>query len=313
MAAVTGRSGRAELESSLVELRQLEHFIAVADEQHFTRAAELLHISQSGLSASVRALETELGTDLFLRSTRRVELTQAGQAFLTEAVRTVHSAAAARNAVEAVRGVLRGTISVGTEQCLGVINLPSELAAFRSRHPGIEVRLTFEGSSTLLDRLLLGQLDLALIAVCGANPRGIELAPLWSEGFVVLCHPGHRLAHYPSLALEQLAGEVLVGFLPGWGARVLTEQAFAAAGIKHRVAMEVNDVNTLLDLVGHDLGIAIVPEHFARKRPATLRAVPVAGDLLQWQVAAAMPVKASAAAAALMDQFATSQEPTAAA
>ncbi|CAA9396510.1 MAG: Transcriptional regulator, LysR family [uncultured Propionibacteriaceae bacterium] len=296
-----------------MELRQLEHFIAVAEEQHFTRAAELLHISQSGLSASVRALETELGTDLFLRSTRRVELTQAGQAFLDEAVRTVTSAAAARNAVQAVRGVLRGSISVGTEQCLGVVNLPKELAVFRIRHPEVEASLTFEGSSTLVDRLIAGQLDLGLIAVCGGNPRGVELAPLWSEGFVVLCHPDHPLAKHPIVELEQLAGQALVGFLPGWGARVLTEHAFATVGIKHRVAMEVNDVHTLLDLVGHNLGVAIVPEHFARKRPATLRAVPVDGDLLQWQVAAALPVKPSAAAVALLDQFVRSQQPTAAA
>lgn len=295
-----------------MELRQLEHFVAVADEQHFTRAAELLHISQSGLSASIRALETELGTDLFLRSTRRVELTQAGQAFLTEAVRTVSSAAAARNAVEAVRGVLRGTVSVGTEQCLGVVNLPQELASFRTRHPGVEVRLTFEGSSNLVDRLVAGQLDLALLAVCAEPPRGIELVPLWSEGFVVLCHPEHPLASLPALHLDELAGQVLVGFLPGWGARVLTEQAFAAVGQKHRVVMEVNDVHTLLDLVGHGLGVAIVPEHFARKRPATLRAVPVAGDRLRWQVAAAVPVKASAAAVALLDQFTPGRAPSAA-
>jgi len=281
----------------------LEHFIAVAEEQHFTRASELLHISQSGLSASVRALESELGTDLFTRSTRRVELTAAGQAFLAEAERTVNSAAAARHAVEAVRGVLRGTVSVGTEQCLGVVNLPKELACFRVQHPGVEIRLTFEGSTTLMERLVSGQLDLGLVAVIGPTPRGMELVPLWSESFVVLCHPSHPLARQEAVGLEQLSHEVLMGFLPGWGARVLAEQAFAAAGLRHRVAMEVNDVQTLLDLVAHDLGVAIVPEHFARKRPATLRAVAVDHDSLRWQVAAALPRKASAAAAALMSQF----------
>lgn len=128
------------------ELRQLEHFVVVAEEQHFTRAAELLHISQSGLSASVRALESELGSELFLRSTRRVELTQAGEAFLGEAVRTIAAAAAARHTVEAVRGVLRGTVSVGTEQCLGVLNLPQELVDFRLQHPDVEVRHSGPGT-----------------------------------------------------------------------------------------------------------------------------------------------------------------------
>jgi len=96
-----------------MELRQLEHFVAVAEESHFTRAAELLQISQSGLSASIRALETELGTPLFVRSTRRVELTEAGRVLLAESHRTLASVAAAHDAVAAVRGVLRGTLSVG--------------------------------------------------------------------------------------------------------------------------------------------------------------------------------------------------------
>ena len=90
-----------------MELRQLEHFVTVAQERHFTRAAELLQISQSGLSASIRALETELETPLFVRSTRRVELTEAGRALLTESHRTLASVAAAHDAV-AARPVWQG-------------------------------------------------------------------------------------------------------------------------------------------------------------------------------------------------------------
>ena len=286
-----------------MELRQLEHFIAVAEEQHFTRAAEQLYISQSGLSASIRALETELGADLFLRSTRRVELTAAGQAFLAEATRTVTSAAAARNAVEAVRGVLRGTLSVGTEQCLGVVNLAEELGRFRSDHPGVEVRLTFDGSTSLMERLATGQLDLALTAVCGPPPRTTTLVPLWEEPFVLLCHPGHRLARQETVRLDETAAEPQVGFLPEWAARVLAGQAYAELGLKHRVSMEVNDVHTLLDLVGQQLGVAIVPAHFARKRPATLRAVPIEHPGLCWQVVAALPQRGGAAATALLEQI----------
>lgn len=101
-----------------MELRQLEHFVAVAEEQHFTRAAERLAVSQSGLSASVRALEHELRTPLFSRTTRSVRLTEAGHALLVEAERTLAGARAARDAVDAVRGLLRGTLSVGVEQCV---------------------------------------------------------------------------------------------------------------------------------------------------------------------------------------------------
>ena len=131
-----------------MELRQLEHFVTVADERHFTRAAELLQISQSGLSASIRALETELGISLFVRSTRRVELTAAGQALLADSIRTLASAAAAQNAVAAVRGVVRGRLTVGAEPCIGAIDLPAELGRFRIANPRCVCATTARSNSS---------------------------------------------------------------------------------------------------------------------------------------------------------------------
>lgn len=286
-----------------VELRQLEHFIAVAGEQHFTRAAEAMQISQSGLSASVRALEHELGTPLFTRSTRRVVLTQAGRAFLEEARRTVASAAAARSAVDAVRGVLGGTLSVGTEQCLGVLDLGKELARFRSDHPGVEIRLGFEGSAELIEKVGSGQMDLAMVAECGETPPGVSTTRLSTESFAILCAPGHRFADLRSVTLDEVAAEPQIGFLPGWGARAIADRAFTAAGLPNRTTMEVNDVHTLLDLVGHGLGVAVVPEHFKNKRPQTLRSVPVKDDDLDWNVAIAVAEQPGPAGRALLEQI----------
>ncbi|MEO8908547.1 MAG: LysR family transcriptional regulator, partial [Microbacteriaceae bacterium] len=202
-----------------MELRQLEHFLAVAHERHFTRAADTLRISQSGLSASIRALETELGTTLFTRSTRRVELTQAGTALLRESIRTVASAAAARDAVAAIRDVLSGTLTVGTEQCLGVVDLPEQLALFRALHPGVRINLSFAGSAHLLEKLAAGRQDLAVLAVCGPVPQGVRLETLSTEPFVVLCSPQHRLAAEHTLAISELGAETFVGFQDDWAAR----------------------------------------------------------------------------------------------
>jgi len=283
-----------------MELRQLEHFLAVAEERHFTRAAETLRISQSGLSASIRALETELGASLFLRSTRRVELTQAGQVLLAESMRTVASAAAAREAVAAIRDVLGGTLAVGTEQCLGVIDLPAELAAFRRRHPAVRVRLSFAGSGRLIEDVAHGGLDLAIVAVCGSTPQGVRLITLSTEPFVVLCHPGHPLAERASVSIADLEHETIVGFQDDWAARVLVDRAFAAIGRDKPVELEVNDVGTLLDLVGYSLGVAVVPAHFRQKRPKSLVAVPLSDERPQWRVAIAVPEHPSPAAEALL-------------
>lgn len=272
-----------------MELRHLEYFVAVAEERHFTRAAERLMVSQSGLSASVRALERELGARLFLRSTRSVELTGAGRALLTEANRTLANVRAAREAVAAVQGLLRGTLSVGTEQCVTGVHVPELLARFRSAHPGVEIRLRQAGSAALVDDVQAGRLDLAFVALGGPVPDGVRLLPLAREPMVLLCHPGHPLADADRVPLEKLSGEAFVDFHRDWGARGVTDRAFAAAGTERHVALEVNDVHTLIDLVGHGLGVAIVPRPISRKEPAAvLRAIPLAEEHV-WQVSVAVP------------------------
>ncbi|MEU9618964.1 MULTISPECIES: LysR family transcriptional regulator [unclassified Streptomyces] len=251
-----------------MELRQLEHFVAVAEEQHFTRAAERLAVSQSGLSASVRALEQELRTPLFSRTTRSVRLTEAGRALLVEAERTLAGARAARDAVDAVRGLLRGTLSVGVEQCVAGVHLPRLLAAFHRKHPLMEIRLRQEGTTSLVDGVAGGRLDVAFAATVGPDEWRGELIPLAREPMVVLCAPGHRFAAADGVAWGELPGESFIDFHPDWGPRRAADGAFAEARARRTVGLEVNDVHSLLELVHEGLGIALVPQHFSRKPEA---------------------------------------------
>ncbi|KIF77824.1 LysR family transcriptional regulator [Streptomyces sp. 150FB] len=284
-----------------MELRHLEYFVAVAEERHFTRAAQRLMVSQSGLSASVRALERELGARLFVRSTRRVELTSAGLALLTEATRALASVRAAKEAVAAVQGLLRGTLTVGTEQCVTGAHVPGLLARFRSEHPEVEIRLRQAGSASLVEDVAAGRVDIAFVAVCGSVPEGVRLIPLASEPMVLLCHPDHPLAGAGKAEWADLGDEVFVDFHADWGARGLTDQAFAAARTERRVALEVNDVHSLIELVGHGLGIAVVPRPIARKeQAAALRTVPLVGaEAHMWEVSAAIPEEQRTGPAAL--------------
>lgn len=275
-----------------MELRHLEYFVAVAEERHFTRAAERLMVSQSGLSASVRSLERELGAQLFVRNTRNVELTASGQALLVEAVRTLGSVRAAKEAVAAVQGLLRGRLSVGTEQCVAGVDVPALLARFRSEHPQVEIRLRQDDSATLVGEVAAGRLDLAFVAAPGAPQADVRLLPLTREPMVLLCHTGHRLADATEVTWAELREEPFVDFHPDWGARELTDRAFAAAGIRRQVSLEVNDVHTLIDLVRHGLGIAVVPQPIARKpEAATLSTVRLTGADPEpvWQLSVATP------------------------
>jgi DNA-binding transcriptional LysR family regulator len=117
-----------------MELRQLGHFLAVAEERHFTRAAKRVHLTQSSLSSSIRSLERELGSELFVRSTRQVELTETGRALIPAARRAVVASEEARDAVAAVRGLVRGQLAIGAIQ-LRELNLPALLARYHRRHP----------------------------------------------------------------------------------------------------------------------------------------------------------------------------------
>ncbi|MFF5758723.1 LysR family transcriptional regulator [Streptomyces longwoodensis] len=293
-----------------MELRHLQHFVAVAEDQHFTRAAERLMVSQSGLSASIRALERELRAPLFVRTTRRVTLTEAGRALLGEAERILAQVRAAHEAVAAVQGVLRGTLALGTEQCIAGVHVAGLLAAFRRRHPDVEIRLRQYGSGTLAEEVAAGRLDLAFAYRTQADTDQLRSASLTTEPMYVLCHPEHHLAGAAALAPEDIAGEVFVDFHPDFGPRRATDAAFAQTGVRRTVALEVNDVHSLLDLVDENLGIAVVPRHFRHKREA-LTALPLKGtaEAAYETVALLPPHRAtSPAARALMTLLETGGE-----
>ncbi|MFV2096890.1 LysR family transcriptional regulator [Micromonospora sp. LOL_013] len=268
-----------------MELRQLEYFVAVAEERHFTRAAERMHVAQSGLSASIRSLERELRASLFVRNTRSVELTNEGRALLTQARHALANVAAAKDAVAEVRGLLRGNLAVGTLQCLGAVDLPAALARFHAAHPGVEIRLRQGGSPDLVERVRTGDLDLAFVSTPASAPTGVTLAPIRAEPMVLACGPEHPLGDCAEVDLGELSGGTFVDFSPGWISRDVVDQAMVAAGVDRRVAFEVNDVHWLLDLVSHGLGVAVVPQFFTTKQTAA-RFVPIT-DPPHWNVAVA--------------------------
>jgi DNA-binding transcriptional LysR family regulator len=280
-----------------MELRQLEYFLAVAEEQHFTRAAQRVHIVQSGLSASVHALERELGTPLFVRTTRHVELTEEGRALVGEAREVLAAVERARDAVAGVRGLLRGRLSVGTIQALPVIDLPELLGRFRRLHPDVELRVRQAHAARLVEEVRNGRLDLAFVTHPVDLLHGVAHTRVAAERVLLVCPPGHPLAGRKHVRLEELADETFVEFQPGWATRIIVDEAFAALGIARRVACEVNDLPTLLDLVVHRLGITIVPRVLVLGR-TDLCFVALRDEIPLWEVSLITPPGGAAGAAA---------------
>jgi DNA-binding transcriptional LysR family regulator len=269
-----------------MELRQLEHFVAVAEERNFTRAAERVVIVQSGLSSSIRALEAELGAELFVRSTRRVSLTAAGQALLPEARRSLAAARAGRDAVAAVDGLQRGELSVGISQVLPPsVNLPEIFADFQHTYPGVELRLRQADPATQLAGLRDGSLDLAFVPLTKMPEADIAVTTLHRDPLVFVCSPDHKLATRRRIHLDEIAHKPFVDLPRDWTVRQLVDGGFASAGLDRRIAIEVNDINTCLELVLHGVGVTILPESAeARGFPLAFR--PLARRLL-WEFAVA--------------------------
>jgi DNA-binding transcriptional LysR family regulator len=271
-----------------MELRHLEYFVAVAEERSFTRAAARLHVVQSGVSAAIKALEHELDAPLLERTSKRVALTDAGEALLPRARATLDAATAARDAVGEVRGGLRGTLRIGTLTSVGLIDVPALLGAFHRAHPGVTVQLTVSarGSAGLLESLVAGSLDLALVSVPGRPPAGVRIRQVAWRRLDLVVPAGHRLAGRSEVRIADLADEPFVDFPAGYGNRLVVDRAFAAAGVERRVAIEVTDIGSGAAFVGQGLGIAVVPR-FAVPESLGLVLLPVVGADLDWPLGVA--------------------------
>jgi DNA-binding transcriptional LysR family regulator len=259
-----------------MELRHLEKFLAVAEEESFTRAAARLHVVQSALSVSIRSLERDLGVRLFDRNTHRVELTDSGRALVPAARRALAAADAARDAVAAVQGGLRGTIRIGIMHSLSLIDLAGLLTDFHRKWP--EVRLVPQaaqgGSAELADEVAQGRLDLAFAALPHGYPRGLDVRALASEQMLLACPPGELLAKRRVIELHELDGKRFVEMPPGWGTRVAADRLFLQGGLQREIAVEVADIPNVTDLVAAGFGFAfLAPSMITGKKGLVLRRV----------------------------------------
>jgi DNA-binding transcriptional LysR family regulator len=248
-----------------MELRQLEYFLAVAEEANFTRAAARLHVAQPGVSAQIKRLERELGQELLDRSGRSVRLTEAGEVALPYARAALEAVACARLAVDELTGLVRGHVAVGAVTS-HPFDLPALLAGFHDDHPEVEITLAEANSDRLVDDLRSGRLDAAIIAVGATPPADLELEVVTDEAIAAaVCHRD-PLARRKTIPLGALRDHTLICLPAGAGIRSHLETACRAAGFTPHVAFEASTPVMLAQLAARGLGIAILPASIATTR-----------------------------------------------
>ena len=285
-----------------MELRQLELFVAVAEERHFARAAARCSVVPSAASTSIRLLERELGVPLLRRTTRSVSLTEAGSAFLVEAIKCLAAAAAARAAVGDVRGLLGGSLTVGGIPTPGMLDQAGLLRRFNTDHPKLSIKYVRGTSAALVDDVRTGRLDVAIVSLPELVPADLSVVEVGHGTIMVACHASHRLAGRDEVTVEELADEVFVACQPGSRGRDYIGRIFQLAGRPGNVPYEVNDIATMLEFVEQNLGVALTVAAMTADRPA-LRAIPIADASFGWTVGAIAlgPEQVAPAARAFMD------------
>lgn len=261
-----------------MQIGQLRAFLAVAEQRHFTRAARALGMAQPSVSAHVRRLEAELGTDLFDRMTGHIALTPAGETLLPFARRIVADIAAAADELRSLGGLARGRIVIGATPSLVATLLPAVLSRFHSAYPGIDLAIRQAGSVELVAAVEEGAVDVALV-ILPVRHDAIETQALLREELVLAVSRSHPLARQRTIAVSDLRDVPLVMLREGYDLRSATEAACRAAGFAPTFAVEGGEMDGVLRLTAAGLGAAIVPSLVVEPH-GPLRAVRIARPAL---------------------------------
>lgn len=243
-----------------LELRQIKYFIEVARREHVTDAAHALHVAQSAVSRQIFNLEAELGVDLFLRKGRNVKLTTIGRIFLEHMEQAINVIDDARQVVSEYTDPERGTIHIGFPSSLATYILPTVISAFRKKYPHVQFELNQSSYHGLQDKVIKGDVNIALVAPVPAERNHIKSTILFTEKIVALLPISHPLANMSTLKLNELRNDSFILFPEGFILREMIEENCKQLGFEPHVSFEGKDIDSIKGLVSAGLGVSLIPE-----------------------------------------------------
>jgi DNA-binding transcriptional LysR family regulator len=238
-------------------LAQIAAFVEVARRQSVSRAAEALFVTQPALSARLQRLEADLGASLFVRTSRGMKLTDAGEAFLPYAVRALDALGDGRMQVNALERGGAGHLAIGAAPALSTYVLPGLLKRFAQSHPRVSVSVRTGHSEEILELVLREQVDIGLVRAL--HHRDIVSIPLYEDRLILVVDPAHPFAGSGRIRLEQIANEQVILFDRTSSYHELTSALFRTAGVSPSGVMELDNIDAAKKMVEQGFGVALLP------------------------------------------------------
>ncbi|MGI8470276.1 MAG: LysR family transcriptional regulator [Pyrinomonadaceae bacterium] len=240
-----------------MEIRQLKAFIAIAEAKTFTAGARLVHVTQAAISMQIRQLEDEFGVPLFIRTPRRVILTEAGELLLERARKILREHDTALMEVAEIAGAEYGRLRIGTASAMfATMQLPEILQKLKEKFPNAEINVVSGTSATLVEKISHGGIDIAFVSL-PVEASNIQTELLLSDEIVAIAHPNHPKAKQKVISAAALAGEPLILGERGGNTRRRIDEFFAQTGVKPNVVMELSRQSSINKMVEKNMGVGI--------------------------------------------------------
>ena len=236
---------------------QLQALVEIARHGNMSRAAESLYVTQPALTARMRALERDVGSQLLVRTGHGMQLTAAGEAFLPYASRSLEAIEEGRTMLARLERGEAGELFLGAAPAISTYVLPHALRTFREQRPGVGLHVRTGHSEHVLELVLEGRVELGLARQL--SHAGVEQVHLYDDELVLVVDAGHPLAAEPSLSVEALADEQLILFDTSSSYHELTGALFRQAGVSPRAVMELDNIDATKKMVAQGLGVAFLP------------------------------------------------------
>lgn len=243
---------------------QINAFYAVATTGSFSNAAEKIFRTQSAVSIQVARLEETIGQQLIHRTTKSIELTEAGKVFLGYVEKIRSLLAEARQELLDLEKMERGRLTISTSDTTACYLLPGILQTYKDHYPGIEIVVRNSTSLQTIEKVLQNEVDIGIATLAYLKP-GLEAIPLFPRFDVLICHPDHPLADRKQVFLKEIEKHLCVLLDDHCSSRRILDQACLTAGVKLSIAMELSSIEVIKNLVMIKSGISIVPEVAIRK------------------------------------------------